>query len=106
VNCDALHGQSCHEFCMHESEYVARQLSLSLYIYVNIYIYIYIYVYIYIYMYVFIHAYIHRYNLDAAAKHWCVRWRVVENYASDNDINQTKGGGLHESFELVHYSLN
>jgi hypothetical protein len=63
VNCDELHGQSCHEYCMHESEYVARQLSLSLsldiYIYIHIYIYIYLHICIYIYMYSYMRIYIY-----------------------------------------------
>ena len=33
MNCDELHPQSCHEYCIHESEYVARQGTGDVFLY-------------------------------------------------------------------------
>jgi hypothetical protein len=48
---------------------------------------------------------IHISYLDAAAKHWFVRWRVRSTYAIDNDNNQRKGRFMHGSLEWLHVEM-
>jgi hypothetical protein len=80
-------------------------LSLSLCTYTYIYIYIFIYTYRCIYNNVNMQVNIHISYLDAAAKHWFVRWRVRSTYAIDNDNNQRKGRFMHGSLEWLHVEM-
>jgi hypothetical protein len=48
---------------------------------------------------------IHISYLDAAAKHWFVRWRVRSTYAIDNDNNQRKGRFMHGSLEWLRVEM-
>jgi hypothetical protein len=86
---------------------LSLSLSLSLSVHILIYIYIYIFIYTYrcIYNNVNMQVNIHISYLDAAAKHWFVRWRVRSTYAIDNDNNQRKGRFMHGSLEWLHVEM-